>query len=92
MRLALIGFATVVAALAAAVQPGSAQFNSAWCTVGGGSESSGMEDCSYSTLAQCRASASGLARYCSENPNYVARAAVSRDRHPKRKAHRRRDD
>jgi hypothetical protein len=86
MRLALIGFATAIAALAAGVQSGSAQFNSRYCTDGGSDNSSGLPDCSYSTWEQCRASASGLARYCTENPAYVARAARSPDRHPQRKS------
>jgi hypothetical protein len=33
--------------------------------------SSGATDCSYNTLAQCRQGASGLNRYCVENPDYA---------------------
>jgi hypothetical protein len=91
MRLALIGFATAIAALAGGVQSGSAQFNSRYCTDGGGAESSGMPDCSYSTWEQCRASASGLARYCTENPDYVARASERQNRPSQRKVRRQRN-
>jgi hypothetical protein len=73
MRLVFIGLSTTVAILAASVQPGSAQFsffNDHFCTQGGGLDSSGEPDCSYRTLAQCRATASGLGRYCTENPNW----------------------
>ena len=52
MRLTLIGFVTVVAALAADVQSGRAQgsfFSSRYCAQGGGSLSSGIPDCSFHT-------------------------------------------
>jgi hypothetical protein len=70
MRIALLGMATVCA-LVTTVQPGTAQesfFNSRYCAQGG--RGSGLMDCSYNTMAQCRASASGLGRYCVENPNW----------------------
>ena len=82
MRLALIGLAALIAALAAGVQSGSAQHNSRYCTDGGGDNSSGMPDCSYSTWEQCRASASGLSRYCTENPDYVSSASGKQDQRP----------
>ena len=69
MRRALIGLATLVAILAANAPSGYAQesfFNKRYCTVGGRG-GSGMPDCSYNTWEQCRASASGLGRYCTEN-------------------------
>jgi hypothetical protein len=88
MRLALIGFATVIAALTAGVQSGSAQHVSRYCTDGGGDNSSGMPDCSYSTWEQCRASASGLNRYCTENPDYIARASERQNRPSQRKVRR----
>ena len=70
MRLAMIGLAALLAASAAAVQPGNAQFNARWCTIGGGSQSSGEPDCAFNTLEQCRAAASGVGRYCTENPRF----------------------
>jgi hypothetical protein len=72
MRLAVMGLATVIALLALGVPSSDAQFFSKrFCTYGGGPGSSGEPDCSYNTWEQCRASASGLGRYCGENPNYA---------------------
>jgi hypothetical protein len=92
MRLALIGLAALMTALAGGVQSGSAQFNSRYCTDGGSDNSSGMPDCSYNTWEQCRASASGLGRYCTENPAYVARASDKQDRQPRSKPRRQRNN
>jgi hypothetical protein len=74
MRAAVIGLATVLAALAADVTSSDAQFSRRYCTMGGSDQSSGEPDCSYNTWEQCMASASGLARYCGENPEYLWRA------------------
>ena len=68
MRLDVIGCITAVAALVATVTSSEAQFSRRYCTFGGESQSSGEPDCSYNTWQQCVASASGLARYCGENP------------------------
>jgi Protein of unknown function (DUF3551) len=70
MRLAFVGFFTVAAALAADVQPSAAQHNAAFCLVNSGGRGSGIPDCSYRTLAQCRASIAGGGYHCTENPNY----------------------
>ncbi len=88
MRLAWIGLATLIGALTAGVQTGSAQHISRYCTDGGGDNSSGMPDCSFNTLEQCRASASGLGRYCTENPDYVSRASGKQDQQPRSKGRR----
>jgi hypothetical protein len=71
MKIALSGLAAVCA-LVATVQSSAAQesfFNNRYCTQGGRG-GSGMMDCSFNTIAQCRAAASGLGRYCVENPNW----------------------
>ena len=70
MRLAVVGLFTVAAALATDVQPSVAQHNAQFCLINNGRDSSGMPDCSYHTLAQCRASIAGGGYYCTENPNY----------------------
>jgi hypothetical protein len=92
MRSALIGLAAVIATVAIDVPSSSAQesfFNKQYCTIGGGGRGSGIADCGYNTLEQCRASASGLGKYCSENPFWKPEAASRSDRHPRRKTARR---
>jgi len=88
MRYALMSLATALAVLAFGVPSSNAQFFSKrYCTFGGGEQSSGQPDCSYNTWEQCRASASGLARFCGENP-YYAESKRGDDRQgadPKRK-------
>jgi Protein of unknown function (DUF3551) len=61
--LALLAGGTAVIASAA---PAAAEYDYPWCVMGGELGASG--DCSYSTLAQCQASASGRWNlYCGEN-------------------------
>ena len=69
MRPALLALAVVLAALAADVRSGSAQFNNRFCSEGGGQNSSGDLDCSFSTREQCVATARGLNKSCIENPS-----------------------
>ena len=86
MRLAVIGLVAVagaVVALAADVSAVRAQesfFNKRYCSVPGGSHSGSMLDCSFNTMEQCRASAHGSTRYCSENRNWTPDAATQRTR------------
>jgi hypothetical protein len=71
MRTALLGFAALVAVVASQGTTASAQesfFNDRYCAIGGGGRGSGIADCAYNTWEQCRESASGLGKYCSENP------------------------
>jgi hypothetical protein len=69
MRLALIALGAVLTiAAAGAGRAEESFFNKRYCTMGGSDNSGGMADCSFSTWEQCRAAASGLARYCTENP------------------------
>jgi len=89
MRLALIGLATLVAAMTAAVTSSDAQFSRRYCTMGGSDNSSGEPDCSYNTWEQCVASARGLARYCSENPFW--KPDGRQDQRPQGRTTRRRD-
>jgi len=69
MRIVVIGLATLVAALSAAVQPAEAQTHTTrpWCVEEAGTGGRGMADCSYHTLAQCQESARGMG-YCIANP------------------------
>ena len=57
-------------------------FNKRYCLQ---SSSSRVPDCSYNTWEQCRASASGLSRYCAENPNWKPEGAGGNARAPRRK-------
>lgn len=71
MRFALIGLGIVVAALAADMRTSNAQgYSNRWCTDGAGRGNGGVLSCAYSTLAQCRAAASGLGMGCTQNPDY----------------------
>jgi hypothetical protein len=69
MRVAIIVFVTLAAALAADVQAASAQnesfFQERYCARKGGVPS--QLSCSYKTMEQCRAVIEPL-RYCLENP------------------------
>ena len=88
MRFFMMGLATALAVLALSAPSGDAQtfFSKRYCTFGG-NNNSGEADCSYNTLEQCRASASGLARYCGENPFPVeqSRGADRQETNAKRK-------
>ena len=46
------------------------------CDFGGGAG-----DCSFSTLAQCQATASGRDAYCAANPYFSARAEMKAETH-----------
>ena len=83
MRLASIALAAFVAALTVntAYAQSDSFFQKRFCTIGGGNRSSGMADCSYNTWEQCRASASGLGRYCTENPYWKPNGSADRRRH-----------
>jgi hypothetical protein len=69
MRLAFVGLLTAAAALTADMQSGLAQHNAQFCRIHGG-RSGAIPDCSYHTLAQCRASIVGGGSYCTENPSW----------------------
>jgi hypothetical protein len=82
MRLASIALAALMASAAANAAYAQAEsfFQKRYCTMGGGNRSSGMADCSYNTWEQCRASASGLGRYCIENPYWRSQGSAGRHR------------
>ena len=85
MRPTLIALAALIAVAAtdtAAYAQSESFFQKRFCSMGGGNRSSGMADCSFNTWEQCRAAASGLGRYCSENPFWKPdHAATTRRRH-----------
>ncbi len=83
---AAVGLATIVAALAVSVEPGSAQ-NRRWCTERGVG-SWGFPNCAYDTYQQCAATASGLGLRCTENLQYQPeqRKAAPRKSRKKRRS------
>ena len=69
MRNAMLAVLALLAggiAVIAGSAPAAAEYDYPWCVMGGELGASG--DCSYQTLAQCQASASGRWNlYCAEN-------------------------
>jgi hypothetical protein len=88
--LALLAGGTAVIASSA---PAAAEYDYPWCVKGGGSVGA-YGDCSYSTLEQCRASASGRWNlYCGENIRVLfarqqAQQQQSVQPQPRRRKHR----
>jgi hypothetical protein len=77
MRAALITLPIMVAATLLTATPAAIAQNAPWCALG---DLTGIEDCSYYTLAQCRATLSTEPTgTCSRNP-LAGRAQASRAR------------
>jgi hypothetical protein len=79
MRVILMALAAVTALAAVGIQSAQAQFNRPVCSRGGGPDSSGLDDCSFNTYAQCEATVKGLGRYCIDNPEIAWRARGWKD-------------
>jgi hypothetical protein len=80
MRMILTGLAAAIAILAVDVSAASAQpggTRNPFC-IRDGVAGGGTWDCSYHTLAQCRASASGAGGWCTANPWYDGRRGSRR--------------
>jgi hypothetical protein len=68
-RLSCAAAVTLIMACVAMPDTASAQFNRPWCSQGRiGSMT--PDDCSFNTLAQCRAAVSGTSRSCTRNLQY----------------------
>jgi hypothetical protein len=80
MRLILVGLAAVMAVLAADIESAAAQNTTRPYCMRGGTFGPGSWDCSYYSMQQCLASASGLNGTCSENPNYQGPRRVTQKR------------
>ena len=53
--------------------PARAEIEYPWCAqYGGGREGLGATNCGFVTLAQCRATVSGIGGFCIQNPMYPA--------------------
>ncbi len=64
---------------AALATPARADIEYAWCAqYSDGNDGGGGVNCGFSTLAQCRATISGIGGRCYENPFYKAPAARSK--------------
>lgn len=70
MRTSLLALTAIAAFAAFNTTPAEAR-NRAVCLFG--AQTYGVRDCSYDTMAQCRASASGTGSYCEVNSEYLAR-------------------
>ena len=69
MRMIVTGIAFAVVALAAATEANAQRQPRPWCFRGGEhSIGGGLLDCSYQTLAQCRATATLAGEGCEPNP------------------------
>ena len=73
--LALMAAGAVSAAIAMPAAAGGLPYCIKGCDFGGGAG-----DCSFSSLAQCQATASGRDAYCAANPYFNARAEMQPDR------------
>ena len=80
--LALLAAGAVSAAVAMPASAGGLPYCIKGCDFG-----AGAGDCSFSTLAQCQATASGRDAYCAPNPYFNAKAEMQTDRN---RQHRRR--
>jgi hypothetical protein len=50
--------------------PAKAEVRYPWCAQLAGEDGDGGTNCGFTTLAQCRATISGIGGYCYENPAY----------------------
>jgi Protein of unknown function (DUF3551) len=77
MQRALLALAAAFAVSAVIAMPaaGGLPYCIKGCDFGGGAG-----DCSFSSLAQCQATASGRDAYCAANPYFNARAEMQPDR------------
>jgi hypothetical protein len=78
MQRALLALAAAFAVSAVIAMPAAAgglPYCIKGCDFGGGAG-----DCSFSSLAQCQATASGRDAYCAANPYFNARAEMQPDR------------
>jgi hypothetical protein len=79
MRRAWQALAAAGAVSAAAVAMPAAAREFPYC-IKGCDFGAGAGDCSFSSLAQCQATASGRDAYCAANPYFNAKADVQTDR------------
>jgi Protein of unknown function (DUF3551) len=67
----LLGAVAVLAIAPLTVSPARADIEYPWCAqYGGGRNGLGATNCGFVTLAQCRATVSGVGGFCLQNPMY----------------------
>jgi hypothetical protein len=79
MQRAWLALVTAGAVSAAAAMPAAAAGEFPYC-IRGCDFGGGVGDCSFSSLAQCQATASGRDATCAANPYFNARADMRTDR------------
>jgi len=84
MRNVFIALATSAAIFAIGQSPAGAQ-NAAFCIQG--DEFAGGGDCSFTSYAQCQASASGRTAYCEPNRYLTTKALLLDKPHPRHRSH-----
>jgi Protein of unknown function (DUF3551) len=82
MRNALL--ALMACSVVGAVSAPAAARELPWC-IKGCDYASGLGDCSFATLQQCEATASGRLGYCAANPYFSQKADLSPDRMSRRR-------
>ena len=83
MRMTTVGILMMVVAtgaLASAAKPAAAETIYPWCAIYS-ERTVGATNCGFSTLAQCRATISGIGGMCAENPAYAAPVTRPRPHH-----------
>jgi hypothetical protein len=85
MRILLVGLGIVIAAMAADIRTGSAEYNGEWC-IADGLHGTGSLDCAYHTFQQCLASSSGNGGTCVENPELLWQRSGRLDRRERQRA------
>ena len=85
MRVVFLAFVTSAVVSAAGLGPASAN-DYAYC-IQGDDYAGGAGECSFTSKAQCQATASGRTAYCSENRNFSATAQFSSNAHFIDKSH-----
>ena len=89
LNFGLSATALMAAAMFALAAPASATVYYPWCAqYSEHGPSGGGTNCGFETLAQCRATISGLGGICYENPAYPPRRAAPAPRHHKRRVRR----
>lgn len=81
----LAAAAVMAAALLMPAGPARAEEPYPWCAIYSGGQDGGGTNCGFVTIAQCRATISGIGGSCIENPAYPGPARQGARYHPRRR-------